>query len=247
MDDFGVPAGTADQLLELLAVEEPLEALAGWKGKDALLDKGVEELETVVKYLGAFGVPEDHYQVDLTIARGLDYYTGTVYETVMLDHPEIGSICSGGRYDNLAEYYTDKQLPGVGISIGLTRLFFVLEDQGYLNDDLLTAPADVLVLPMTEDLSPAIAAATALRQAGLRAQLYTENKKFKQKMSYAGKLGIPFVLLLGEDEINQGKVSLKNMADGAQALCSVDEAAVEIAKTLVVGSAAAPIREPEHG
>ena len=247
VDDFGVPAGTADQLLELLAVEEPLEALAGWKGKDALLDKGVEELETVVKYLGAFGVPEDHYQVDLTIARGLDYYTGTVYETVMLDHPEIGSICSGGRYDNLAEYYTDKQLPGVGISIGLTRLFFVLEDQGYLNDDLLTAPADVLVLPMTEDLSPAIAAATALRQAGLRAQLYTENKKFKQKMSYAGKLGIPFVLLLGEDEINQGKVSLKNMADGAQALCSVDEAAVEIAKTLVVGSAAAPIREPEHG
>ncbi|MCI9119080.1 MAG: histidine--tRNA ligase, partial [Flavonifractor sp.] len=104
VDDFGVPAGTADQLLELLAVEEPLEALAGWKGKDALLDKGVEELETVVKYLGAFGVPEDHYQVDLTIARGLDYYTGTVYETVMLDHPEIGSICSGGRYDNLAEY-----------------------------------------------------------------------------------------------------------------------------------------------
>ncbi len=247
VDDFGVPAGTADQLLELLAVEEPLEALAGWKGKDALLDKGVEELETVVKYLGAFGVPEDHYQVDLTIARGLDYYTGTVYETVMLDHPEIGSICSGGRYDNLAEYYTDKQLPGVGISIGLTRLFFVLEDQGYLNDDLLTAPADVLVLPMTEDLSPAIAAATALRQAGLRAQLYTENKKFKQKMSYADKLGIPFVLLLGEDEINQGKVSLKNMTDGAQALCSVEEAAVEIAKTLVVGSAAAPIREPEHG
>ena len=247
VDDFGVPAGTADQLLELLAVEEPLEALAGWKGKDALLDKGVEELETVVKYLGAFGVPEDHYQVDLTIARGLDYYTGTVYETVMLDHPEIGSICSGGRYDNLAEYYTDKHLPGVGISIGLTRLFFVLEDQGYLNDDLLTAPADVLVLPMTEDLSPAIAAATALRQAGLRAQLYTENKKFKQKMSYAGKLGIPFVLLLGEDEINQGKVSLKNMTDGAQALCSVEEAAVEIAKTLVVGSAAAPIREPEHG
>ena len=112
---------------------------------------------------------------------------------------------------------------------------------------MLTAPADVLVLPMTEDLSPAIAAATALRQAGLRAQLYTENKKFKQKMSYAGKLGIPFVLLLGEDEINQGKVSLKNMTDGAQALCSVEEAAVEIAKTLVVGSAAAPIREPEHG
>ena len=97
-----------------------------------------------------------HFAVDLTIARGLDYYTGTVYETTMLDHPEIGSICSGGRYDNLAEYYTDKQLPGVGISIGLTRLFSVLEAQGYLNEELLTAPADVLILPMTEDLSTAI-------------------------------------------------------------------------------------------
>ena len=103
--------------------------------------------------------------MDLTIARGLDYYTGTVYETTMLDHPEIGSICSGGRYDNLAEYYTEKQLPGVGISIGLTRLFFVLEDQGYLNDGLNTAPADVLILPMTDDLSPAIALATQLREA----------------------------------------------------------------------------------
>src|SRR5699024_3595852 len=123
---------------------------------------------------------------------------GTVYETAMLDHPEIGSICSGGRYDNLAEYYTDKQLPGVGISIGLTRLFFVLEDQGYLNQGMNTAPADVLLLPMTDQLSTAIAAATALRQAGIRTQLYTEQKKFKQRMSYADKLGVPFVLILGE-------------------------------------------------
>ena len=102
-------------------------------------------------------MPEDHFAVDLTIARGLDYYTGTVYETAMLDHPEIGSICSGGRYDNLAEYYTDKQLPGVGISIGLTRLFYVLERAGLCSTTQLhTAPADVLILPMTEDLAPAI-------------------------------------------------------------------------------------------
>ena len=94
-----------------------------------MFDAGLDELNTVVKYLASFGVSETHFAVDLTIARGLDYYTGTVYETTMLDHPEIGSICSGGRYDNLAEYYTEKQLPGVGISIGLTRLFFVLEDQ----------------------------------------------------------------------------------------------------------------------
>lgn len=119
-----------------------------------MFDAGLDELNTVVKYLASFGVPETHFAVDLTIARGLDYYTGTVYETTMLDHPEIGSICSGGRYDNLAEYYTEKQLPGVGISIGLTRLFFVLEDQGYLNDGLNTAPADVLILPMTVTSPP---------------------------------------------------------------------------------------------
>ena len=131
----------------------------------------------------AFGVPADHFEIDLTIARGLDYYTGTVYETAMLDHPEIGSICSGGRYDNLAEYYTDKQLPGVGISIGLTRLFYVLGEQGYLNDQMNKAPADVLILPMTDDMGAAIKTATALRESGIRTQLYSEQKKFKHKIA----------------------------------------------------------------
>ena len=159
--------------------------------------RGSSELNTVVKYLAAFGVPAENFAVDLTIARGLDYYTGTVYETTLLDHPEIGSVCSGGRYDNLAEYYTDKQLPGVGISIGLTRLFYVLGEQGMLNPELPTAPADVLILPMTEDLSPAIALATQLRQAGIRTQLHCEQKKFKAKMSYADKLAIPYVDLPG--------------------------------------------------
>ena len=243
-EDAGVPIETADRLLELLSAPEPLSALAPYRGRNDLLDRGIEELETVVRCLSAFGVPEDHFIIDLTIARGLDYYTGTVYETVMLDHPEIGSICSGGRYDNLAEYYTDKKLPGVGISIGLTRLFFVLEDQGYLNEDLPSAPADVLVLPMTEELSPAIAAATALRRRDIRAQLYTEPKKFKQKMSYADKLGIPFVLLLGEDEIAQDRVSLKNMRSGVQSLLTLEEAAAAIAQSLAVS--AAPVREPEQ-
>ena len=173
--------------------------------------------------MGAFGVPQDHFAVDLTIARGLDYYTGTVYETVMTDHPEIGSICSGGRYDNLAEYYTDKQLPGVGISIGLTRLFYVLEEQGLLNQSLLTAPADVLILPMTEDLGPAITLATQLRAASLRAQLYNEPKKFKAKISYADKLGIPYVIFLGEDEVAAGAASIKEMATGQQQSVPLDK------------------------
>ena len=243
VNDFSVPADTADQLLALLSTSDPMGALDQLKGKNELFDQGVEELSTVVNYMSAFGVPADHYQVDLTIARGLDYYTGTVYETTMLDHPEIGSICSGGRYDNLAEYYTNKQLPGVGISIGLTRLFFVLEDQGYLNPDVLTAPADVLILPMTEDLTAAIAFATALREAGIRAQLHGEKKKFKQKLSYADKLSIPFAALLGEDEIAQGKVTVKNLTTGEQQTLTPAEAVELVRSTLAARPAACPIQD----
>ena len=248
-DEAGLEQTAVNEILKFISItgsnKEVLSALEEYRGRHELFDQGLDELNTVVKYLSAFGVPEDHFAVDLTIARGLDYYTGTVYETFMLDHPEIGSICSGGRYDNLAEYYTDKQLPGVGISIGLTRLFYVLEEQGYLNDGLITAPADALILPMADDLAPAIALATQLRQAGIRTRLYTEPKKFKQKMSYADKLGVPYILLLGEDEITQGKVSLKNMATGEQVLLPVGEAIGVILNTLGADDAAAPIKEPE--
>ena len=248
-EGIGLTGEQAEEILRFISIagsnQEVLDSLEEYRSRHELFDLGLDELNTVVKYLDAFGVPEDHFRVDLTIARGLDYYTGTVYETTMLDHPEIGSICSGGRYDNLAEYYTDKQLPGVGISIGLTRLFFVLEDQGYLNGELVTAPADVLVLPMTDDLGPAIAAATALRSAGVRTQLYTEQKKFKQKLSYADKLKIPYVLLLGEDEITQGKVSLKDMATGEQRTVSVEEAASLVRAALEKLAGAAPIRDRE--
>ena len=162
------------------------------------------------------------------VLAALDYYTGTVYETTLLDHPEIGSVCSGGRYDNLAGYYIDKPLPGVGISIGLTRLFYVLDEQGLLNPQLPSAPADALVLPMTADMAPAIALAETLRSAGLRVQLYGEQKKFKQKMAYANKLAVPFAVLLGEDEIAQGLCSVKNMSTGEQELLSPAEAASRI-------------------
>ena len=218
--ELGISQDKAGEILRFIAIQgsnqEVLSALEAYRGRNDLFDQGLEELTTVVKCLSAFGVPEENFAVDLTIARGLDYYTGTVYETFMLDHPEIGSICSGGRYDNLAEYYTDKLLPGVGISIGLTRLFYVLQEQKMLNQDLNTAPADLLLLPMTDDLSQAIALATRFRQAGLRVQLYTEQKKFKGKMSYADKTGVPFVVFLGEDEIRDGVVACKDMASGEQ-------------------------------
>lgn len=239
---------TTEQSLEILNFiritgtnSQVLSSLEQYRGRNELFDTGLDELNLVVKYLGAFGVPESHFAVDLTIARGLDYYTGTVYETTMLDHPEIGSICSGGRYDNLAEYYTDKQLPGVGISIGLTRLFFVLEDQGYLNANLNTAPTDVLILPMTEDLAPAISLATQLREAGIRTQIHSEQKKFKQKMSYADKIGVPYVIFLGEDEINQGVAAVKDMRTGEQVKLSSTEAVFYILNGVTACNQGTPI------
>ena len=220
VDECGVSADSAGEILKFIAItggnEQVLAALESYRGRNEVFDEGLDQLNTVVKYLSAFGVPAENFAVDLTIARGLDYYTGTVYETTLLDHPEIGSVCSGGRYDNLAEYYTDRQLPGVGISIGLTRLFYVLGEQGLLNPDLPTAPADVLILPMTAELSPAVTLATRLRAAGVRTQLYTEQKKFKAKMSYADKLGVPYVVFLGDDEIAGNVVACKDMASGVQ-------------------------------
>ena len=202
--EIGLTEQQADEILRFIAItgtnEAVLAALAEYQGRNATFDEGLSELSTVVKYLASFGVPADHFAVDLTIARGLDYYTGTVYETTLLDHPEIGSVCSGGRYDNLAEYYTDKKLG----------------EQGLLNPALPTAPADVLILPMTEDLSAAISLATLLRDNGIRTQLHCEEKKFKQKISYADKLGIPYVIFLGEDEISAGVVACKDLATGEQ-------------------------------
>ena len=227
VDECGVSAESAGEILKFIAItggnEQVLAALESYRGRSEVFDEGLDQMNTVVKYLSAFGVPAENFAVDLTIARGLDYYTGTVYETTLLDHPEIGSVCSGGRYDNLAEYYTDKQLPGVGISIGLTRLFYVLGEQGMLNPGLPTAPADVLILPMTAELAPAVTLATRLRAAGVRTQLYTEQKKFKAKMSYADKLGVPYVVFLGDDEIAGNVVACKDMASGQQTTLPFDE------------------------
>ena len=237
----------AENVLDFMAIRgtnaEVLEALERYRGMDEIFDQGLDELNTVAKYLTDFGVPEENFAVDLTIARGLDYYTGTVYETEMTEHPEIGSVCSGGRYDNLAEYYTDRQLPGVGISIGLTRLFYVLGEQGLLSDEIVTAPCDALVLPMTEELGFAVSAATALRRAGVRTQLYAEKKKFKAKMSYADKIGVPFAVFIGEDEVREGLLSVKDMQTGEQVKLSPDEAAAHIAAKVAERNAGSVIRE----
>ena len=247
IDDVKMLPCKVENVLDFMAIcgsnDEVIAALERYRGMDATFDQGLDELKTVTGYLAAFGVPAENFAVDLTIARGLDYYTGTVYETEMTEHPEIGSVCSGGRYDNLAEYYTDKQLPGVGISIGLTRLFYVLNEQGLLSDEIVTAPCDALVIPMTEDAGFAISTATALRAGGVRTQLYGEKKKFKAKMSYADKIKVPFVVLVGEDEINEGVLSVKNMQTGEQVKLSPAAAAEHIAAVIRERNSGAVIKE----
>ena len=225
-DDIGMDAARAGELLDILTGGDPMGTLDSLAGKCGALDEGIAELKTVTGLLPGLGVPDENWEIDLTIARGLDYYTGTVYETILLDHPEVGSVCSGGRYDNLAEYYTDKKLPGVGISIGVTRLFYILQEQGLLNDELNTAPCDALVIPMGEEaVGFAMESATALRAAGVRTQVYTEKKKVKAKFAYADKLGIPFAVIVGDDEAAQGVVSLKDLTTGEQTKLPAAEAA----------------------
>ena len=228
----GVSESQAQEIMSFITLSgtsaEKLEALIKYEGRSEVFDLGLTELKAVAGFLPEFGVPESSFEIDLTIARGLDYYTGTVYETTLTDHPEIGSVCSGGRYDNLAEYYTDKKLPGVGISIGLTRLFFVLEKQGMLSDEIITSPADALIISMTEDISRAVSTSTLFRESGIRTMLYSENKKFKAKMSYADKIGVPFVVFIGDDEIKDGVIKVKDMQSGEQTSEKADTAAMRI-------------------
>ena len=184
---------------------------------------GIEnELKQVVKYIRLFNVPDEVFEIDLSIARGLDYYTGTVYETFLNDYKSIGSICSGGRYNDLSEYYTDKKLPGVGMSIGLTRLFFILNDIGLIKTDKKSI-SKVLVISMIEDLSKAIEVANMLRNSGINTEVYFDNKKIKSKFKYADKLNVPYVIVIGEDEINTGLLTIKNMEQGTQQQLPIDE------------------------
>lgn len=184
--------------------------------------KGLDEIEQVVKGIADFGVPSKNYKIDLTIARGLDYYTGTVYETILDEYPGIGSVCSGGRYDNLAEFYTDKKLPGVGISIGFTRLFYQLLTAGIVKP-ANASTAKAIVMPMIDDISIPIKVASDLRRKGINTEVYYNNKPFKKKMSYANNLGIEYVIIIGEDELQANEVSVKNMITGEQKRIPMDK------------------------
>lgn len=195
--------------------DEKIEKLEGLGIQNEIFNQGVRELKTVIENVRLFGVPEENFNVDLTIARGLDYYTGTVYETFLNEYRELGSVCSGGRYENLAEYYTNKNLPGVGVSIGLTRLFSKLNELNIIKANKKSV-AEILIIPMTEDIKESIKLATKLRNAGINTEVYLNEKKIKAKFKYADKLEIPYVIVIGEDEIEENVVTIKNMKTGEE-------------------------------
>ena len=226
LKDLELNKNQIDDIINFIEIsgttEEKINSLEKLNYTNEIFNEGLEELKQVVKYVKAFGVPNSNFKVDLTIARGLDYYTGTVYETFLNEYRELGSVCSGGRYDNLAEYYTDKKLPGVGISIGLTRLFYKLNELNALKEEQ-NSISKVLVVSMVEDNSKALEVATELRSENINAEVYLENKKIKAKFKYADRLAIPYVIVIGEDEIANNTVTLKNMQTGEQETLKIEE------------------------
>lgn len=227
LSELDIPNDSISTIMKFISISgdnnEIINSLNKIGINDSLFIEGITELENVINCVRSFGIPENNFVIDLTIARGLDYYTGTVYETFLDDYPDIGSVCSGGRYDNLAEYYTDKKLPGVGISIGLTRLFYKLNELNAINFDKKSI-SDVLVISDSDNIIPCLPIATALRNANINTEIYMEDKKINAKFKYADKLSIPFVVVVGRNEIETNTVSLKNMNTREQVQVDISEA-----------------------
>lgn len=240
-DAFGLSAEVAAKILDFVqvrstSVDDAFAKLDALGAGPETMEQGRDELKEVLSLIRDFGVPETHFALNLSIARGLDYYTGTVYETTLNDHPGIGSICSGGRYENLAGQYTKSHLPGVGISIGLTRLYWQLRDAGLVSTARSTV--DVLVTQMDPALLPQyIAVATELRNAGIATEVVMESGKLGKQFKYADRAGIRFVVVIGEDEIAKGVVTVKDLRREDQ----FEVARAELVKTLRVELAQADI------
>ncbi len=219
LEKLNIEDNKIEKIMNFIAIEgsndEKIKALNDLGITSEKFQKGLEELTDVVKYMRLFGIPEENFKIDLTIARGLDYYTGTVYETFLNEYKNLGSICSGGRYENLAEYYTDKKLPGVGISIGLTRLFYQLNEIKLIKAQKKSI-SDILVISMTENFEYVSKVASKLRDEGKNVQVYYEDKKVKAKFKYADKLEIPYTVVIGDDEVQSNSYSVKNMTTGEQ-------------------------------
>lgn len=227
LSNEGIFESKCDEIINFINIkgtnEEILKGLRNLNIENESFNIGLNELDEVCKYIDAFGVPSSNYQIDLTIARGLDYYTGTVYETILDEYKSIGSVCSGGRYDNLAGYYTKQKLPGVGISIGLTRLFYQLREAKILKDPTTKTLTKVLVVPMDEDKKYSIEIASKLREAGIISQVYFDSGKLKKKLNYANKLGIKYVIIIGEEEKDTGILTLKDMETSSEFKLCVED------------------------
>lgn len=222
----GIASDKIDVIMKFISidtdVESTIEELKKLKITNDTFTEGLNEITELIKYIRVFGVPSENFKIDLKIARGLDYYTGTVYETFLDEYRFLGSVCSGGRYENLAEYYTERKLPGVGISIGLSRLFFQLTYNNIIKANRKST-AKVLVISMCEEFTRAVEVASEIRKAGINTQIYVEPAKIKKQFKYADSLEIPYVAIIGEDEIKNGTVSLKDMVSGDQQEITVEE------------------------
>ncbi|AIF48466.1 histidine--tRNA ligase [Dyella japonica] len=238
---FGLSAETAQKILDFsqgrsTSLQDAFDKLDALGSGSAALEEGRAELKEVLSMIRDFGVPESHYMLNFSIARGLDYYTGTVYETTLNDYPQIGSICSGGRYENLAGQYTKSKLPGVGISIGLTRLYWQLRDAGLIGTARSTV--DVLVTQMDPAQLPAyLALAGELRGAGIATEVVLDGGKLGKQFKYADRAGIRFVIVLGEDELAKGVVTVKDLRREDQ----FEVARADLIKTLRVELAQAEV------
>lgn len=233
LSELGITQECIDATLKLAGLcGRPSEVLAevrSWNIDNELFNTGIEELDTVCGAVSSYGVPDDAFKINLRIARGLDYYTGTVYETFLDEHPELGSICSGGRYDELASNYTNQKLPGVGIAIGISRLFSQLKESGLIKGAGRASASEVLVVPMDDSVEYAIKVAAAMRKRGVPTETYLNGGKMAKKMGYADKLGIPYVFVCGESERENTTVTVKNMSTGEQVSVAMDlENGIEI-------------------
>lgn len=226
LKDYKISEDKITQLLNFIkisgATKEQIEKLKLMQINNEKFYAGVEELEKVINFMKNFGVEEDYFNVDLSIARGLDYYTGTVYETFIEGYENLGSVCSGGRYDNLAGYYTKENLPGVGMSIGLTRLFYQLKENNLIKN-IKGNTAKALILPMGETIDECVRLSNVLRKEGINNVVYLEDAKFKTKLAFASKSKIKYAIIIGEDEVKNKTFALKDLENFSQEQKSLEE------------------------
>ena len=229
LKDLGLPEEKNSRLLNFIKINglnnEIIAKLEDLNVQTENFAVGLDELKTVIAQAQNLGMPKENIQIDLSITRGLDYYTGTVYETFFDEYPQFGSVCSGGRYDNLSSVFMDKKFPGVGISIGLTRLFDQLRANNLLPIKAVTPNKALIITQSPDFLNNAIKLAGELRKENVNVDVMYRQCKFKKKMEYANKIGVPYLIIIGEEEVASGQFSVKDMTTGEQFKLSANQIA----------------------